>query len=467
MSNDKQFDKELDSILKEFTTDTDGKIDIEAPTRVTRSTTYLDFDEDHGAETEDVGMTRVIEEDEGEDDVRIFEGTPASAADEQGATRVIEMDEDETEEEDDDEENDRRRGKNSEALGCLKSILYIFVVLSVAAVLALFIYKAAVDVTGIGRSTMSIDVTVEQGATTQDVAELLEAEDIIEEPFIFRVYCRLMKVDATFHPGVHTLSANMGYDGIVEELQVAEVRDTVTVTIAEGATIDTIAEILEDNNVCTTKEFYTALVSISYDDYDFIAELTAEERKDRVYLLEGYLFPDTYDFYVEGAAETVIRTMLDNFARRVDADTRASIKASGRTLSEVLISASIVQMEAGFSEDMPRVMRVIDNRLKNADAFPYLQMDSTEDYLTHLMPSAGGAALDTAYNTYVREGLPVGAICNPGLEAINAALNPSQEADIINCFYFASIVETGETQFFETFSEHEAWCIEHGVGMYG
>ncbi len=470
MNNEPEKRDDLESILDEIYSDTPpsaDRLDLENRSTPRRNTAYLSFEQDD-EETVAVASTAptatIIIGDEEEEDVRIYDGAPTKADKADGSTRVIDMpDGDDRGEEDDDAPH---KGFNSEAMGCLGSIIYVFVVLVISSVLAFFIYRAAVDVTGIGRSDMNIDVNVPEGASTQEVAELLKEKGIIEEPFFFRGYCRVTHADGTFHPGVHTLSANMGYDGIVDELQTLEMRDTVTVTIREGSTIDAIAKQLETFDVCTAKDFYTALVTYNFDDYDFIAELTEAERADRVYLLEGYLFPDTYEFYVDSSPETAIRTMLDNFARRVDADTRASIKASGRTLNEVLILASIAQMEAGMEEDMPRVMRVIRNRMENPDYFPYLQLDSTEDYLLNLLPTSGAQIVDTAYNTYERQGLPVGAICNPGLAAINAALNPSMEPDIVDCFYFASIVETGETEFFETFEEHEAWCIEHGVGMY-
>lgn len=441
------------------------------------------------AEDEDVKIA-----DASEEDVKVFEGSETAVEEESmAATQIIELDDEagekdakkqkrrekkrakkeidpeDLEESSEEEVEAYRKAVKGEVWGCLKTVIYIVLVVALAVGLAVYIVRAGLDFTGIGRSTMMVDLTVEEGSSTAEIAELLAVNDIIKDPFIFRVYCRVMGEDGTFHPGVHTVSPSMGYDGIVTELQKTAVRETVSVTIPEGTTVENIAELLEENSVCNTRDFYTALVAVDYGaDYDFIAELTEEERKDRVYLLEGYLFPDTYEFYKNGSAESAIRTMLDNFANRVNKDTRDSIKASGLTLNEVLIKASIIQMEAGFPEDMPRVARVMQNRLDNPSEFPLLQMDSTSDYLKNLMPSSGSTpGLDTAYDTYVREGLPVGAICNPGLDAINAALNPSEEPDIIHCYYFASIVETGETEFFETFAAHEAWCIEHGVGMYG
>ncbi|MBE6763621.1 MAG: endolytic transglycosylase MltG [Ruminococcaceae bacterium] len=464
MSNEPKKREDLDSILDQIYSDTlpsVDRFDLEnrSASYERAATSYVSFEmEDEEFVRTAPTQTMTLDE----EDVRIFDGDVAKAEETDGSTRVIDM----PEEQEDDEDDEPRKGLNSEAVGCLGSIIYVFAVLVISTVLAFYIYKAAVDVTGIGRSTINIDVNVPEGASTAEVAELLKEKGVIKEPFFFRAYCRVTHADGSFHPGVHTVSANMGYDGIVDELQTLEMRDTVTVTIREGSTIDMIAKQLEEYEVCTAKDFYTALATYNFDDYDFIAELSEAERADRVYLLEGYLFPDTYEFYLDASPETAIRTMLDNFGKRVDADTRASIKASGKTLNEILILASIAQMEAGEEEDMPRVMRVIRNRIEDPAAFPYLQLDSTEDYLLNLLPMGGVEIVDTAYNTYERHGLPVGAICNPGLAAINAALNPSTEPEIVNCYYFASIVETGETEFFETFEEHEAWCVEHGVGMY-
>ncbi len=472
MHDEKRANDELDAILKDIMGDAAvPSAPSSTPTAPSETAAfappsaanYVSFeDDDDGIQiADDIGATRVIDSVAG-GDAPTVDASATRAIDAVDATRVMAM---ESEDDAAEEEQPARRGKtkNSEAIGCLKAIIYIFAVLLISVVLALFIFKAFTDVTGIGRSTTSVNIDVPAGASTQSVAEMLEEQGVIDEPLVFRLYCRLVGADGSFHPGIHIVSSNMGYDGIVDELQTIEESETVTVMIEEGATVERIAAILEANNVCTAKDFYTALVSGDYEDYDFIAEITEEERKDRIYLLEGYLFPDTYEFYVNGSPEVVVRTMLDNFDARVDADTRASIKASGKTIDEVIIAASIIQMEAGVEEDMPRVMRVIENRLSSPDRFPRLEMDSTRDYLL------GGTAegLDTAYNTYKRNGMPVGAICNPGLDAIHAALNPSQEPQIIHCFYFASIVETGETAFFETFEEHEAWCIEHGVGMYG
>ncbi len=357
----------------------------------------------------------------------------------------------------------------SQLFSCCKSVLYISLVIIVATTLAWYGYRAVKDVFAFGQDTGPIDITINEDDTVEDVALKLKEKGVIEEPLLFRAYCRVTGADASFHPGEHTVYGNDGYSGLVDVFQTTTARDTAQVVIPEGSTIDDIAKLLEEKNVCKAEDFYQTINTADYDDYTFIAELSAEERADRVYVLEGYLFPDTYEFYQECAPDTVIRTMLDNFNKRMNENTRAQIKATSYSLDEVLIMASIVQREAGTTEDMPRVARVIRNRLERdtGDFMGKLQMDSTREYASAVNSTVGEDALMAAYNTYDREGLPVGAICNPGLAAISAVINPSTEEDIVNCYYFASIIETGETQFFETHAEHQAYVEEHGIGYAG
>ena len=311
MSDNNKKQGDLESILDEIYADTPpsaGRLDLENRSVPRRSTAYLSFEQDDDEDYAAAPATTIMMDVPAEEAVRGVDTAPTRALQTDGSTRVIAMPE--NTEDDEDEADEPRRGRNSEAMGCLGSIIYVFVVLVISSVLAFYIYLAAVDVTGIGKPSMNIDINVPEGASTQDVADLLKEKDLIKESLFFRAYCRVTHADGTFHPGVHTLSANMGYDGIVDELQTLEMRDTVTVTIREGSTIDMIAKQLERNDVCTAKDFYTALVTYNFDDYDFIAELTEAERADRVYLLEGYLFPDTYEFYVGSSPETAIRTIM-------------------------------------------------------------------------------------------------------------------------------------------------------------
>lgn len=376
------------------------------------------------------------------------------------------------EEPEDSKAGKKKKKKDKTTWGCIRGILYAVLVLGASGVLAYFIITGCIDLVGLNKSDQLKDVEIPMGASTQQVAEVLKENGLIDQPLIFRLYSRLTKADGTYQPGTFTLSANMGYADIISELQNAKPREVVSVTVPEGSTIDDIAELLEEANVCTPEEFYHAVVQIDYtNDYAFIKEIPTadqgEQYEGRVYTLEGYMFPDTYEFYTESAGETVVRKFLDNFDRRVDAQVRSAISAKGMTLDEAIIIASIIQGEAAKSEDMLLVSRVLFNRLENPNVYPQLQCDSTRDYVQALTPSVEGIEItNVAYDTYKRKGLPVGAINNPGMEAILAAINPSEDEEAQEYFFFATDYSTGITYFSKTYAEHEKTCRKYKIGIH-
>jgi UPF0755 protein len=239
------------------------------------------------------------------------------------------------------------------------------------------------------------------------------------------------------------------------------IANTVRVTIPEGYSVPRIAALLEDRGVCTADAFYQAVQTADISDYAFAADLP--DAAGRAFRLEGYLFPDTYEFYRDCSGESALRRFLDNFDYRTAA---LREQLGNRSLDELVIFASIVQREVGNVADMKRVARVLQNRLEHPAEFPSLQCDASYAYLRELA-AAGITCDEGAYDTYVCRGLPVGAIANPGLAALNAAWQPSDEAEIANCYFFAFDFKTGITYYSETYAEHEAVCREHGIGMYG
>ena len=237
--------------------------------------------------------------------------------------------------------------------------------------------------------------------------------------------------------------------------------DTVRVTLREGLTVPEMAAILEEKEVCSAADFITAVQTVDYS-YDFLQGLPTDD--GRAYRLEGYLFPDTYEFYVGSNASNVINRLLKNFEKRT-ADLLPQIEAMGWTMDQAVIFASMIQGEADTTTNMAKVSRVLHNRLASGSGFAKLQLCSTRDYVNHLPQDAGFdvEALKQAYNTYYREGLPVGAINNPGLDALTAALNPSTDATIMQCYYFATDYKTGITYFSKTYAEHQAVIKKYGI----
>lgn len=349
--------------------------------------------------------------------------------------------------------------------GCAGSIFYVLSILGVSLVLACFIIMAALDLTGLNKSGIDVRVTLEEGATTETVAATLKEHKLISHPFFFTLYSKLTGDDSEYKSGVYTLSANMGYGNIVDRLRAGVPRTVVSVTIPEGFTIDDIALLMEEKAVCTKGAFYDAVLEGDYSDYSFVASLPKEEGEyaGRGYALEGYMFPDTYEFYTGSTGETVVRKLLNNFDNRVDTTYKTTIAAMGMTVNEVVTLASIVQAEAG-SDEWSRVARVLINRLNNTADFPHLQCDATINYYKKLDLTVQGLTIDqNAYDTHVRKGLTPGAISNPGMKAINAVLSPSEADEVKGCYYFATDLDTGITYYSRTYAEHQAICAQYGI----
>ncbi len=367
----------------------------------------------------------------------------------------------------------RRKKYNRQAIGCAGGVLYVAGVLLISGLLAFFILTGALDMLGINKSDAQIDVEIPEGASTEQVADILKENGLITQKLMFRLFSKVSHADGTYQPGVFTLSGTLGYKGMIEELQTATARATVDVTFPEGMTVLGVAEKLEEYNVCNSDEFLWTLAHGDFSDYDFVAELPpcgeGTERPYRIYQLEGYLFPDTYTFYQGSSPESAVRKFLDNFAAKVNTNIRTSIKAQGFTIDEAVILASILQQEADNKSDMTKVSRVFWNRL-HSDEFPHLQSDVTTMYAGKFfkdLPEDSPVA--AAYSTYVCDGLPTGAICNPGLDALKAVIHPCEDADIVNCYYFATDLSSDPTvtYYSETYAEHVAICRRYGIGIHG
>ena len=292
----------------------------------------------------------------------------------------------------------------------------------------------------------------------------------MESNRILLLKSKLTKADGTYQPGTFYLTANMGYSELIRNLQEAQLRETVTVTIPEGSTVENVARLLSENGVCKYDDFYTALLNGNFEEgHEFLKEVpkrTDKGYEDRIYWLEGYLFPDTYEFYVDISAEDAIDKLLSAFDSKLDTSLQTAIKASGKTLDEVITLASIVQGESADTANMPKVARVILNRLDDYAEFPYLQCDSTGDYIDKLSSEQVNVdTKDSAYNTYTHMGLPPGPINNPSLAAIKAVVNPSKDKRIMKCYYFAND-KNRNTYYSETYEEHMAICQKYGIGIH-
>lgn len=361
--------------------------------------------------------------------------------------------------------------------GLVVFLVTLFVVVAAAGALALVINN---EINGSrGGEAAEVVVSIPEGSSTGDVAQVLKDAGLITSRTVFKAYCRMNDADGTFQFGDKTLARNMSYDDMIAELQKITLKEieTFTVTVPEGTTTLKLAIMLEDLGVCTRQEFVEACNNDVYD-VSFWDEISKDENK--FIILEGYLFPDTYEFEVGSSLHDMIQIMLENFGKRVLTDERrAAISASGYTLEEIITLASIVEKESVGDESYPMVAGVFFNRLNNPDTFPCLESDTScdwrkrglaeqEDYYGGYFPGVlqyyfGGydnvpEGTREGYDTFSHRGLIIGAICNPGLKAIDGALNPAASE-----YYFFFTGEDKKTFYWsKTADEHAAQYALYG-----
>ena len=242
------------------------------------------------------------------------------------------------------------------------------------------------------------------------------------------------------------------------EPEVATTSNVVTVTFPEGSTVVQIAQKLEESGVCSAAEFMAeANNPLNLEGFSF----SIPNPDERAFLLEGYLFPDTYEFYRNESAQRAIKRFLKNMQVKITPEILVRCDELGYTLDEILALASIVQEEAGEPAEMLKVASVIHNRL-NSKRYPRLQCDVGTFYLREFVKpyfdEERYAVLVELYNTYNCEGLPAGPITNVGMDAINAALYPS-DTD----YYFFVTDAEGAYLYAETWAEHQKNCDIAGL----
>ena len=238
---------------------------------------------------------------------------------------------------------------------------------------------------------------------------------------------------------------------------------TVTVTFPEGYTVKEAAELLEKNKVCTAAEFIALsndIVFLKSLGYSFVNAIT--DPQNRPFVLEGYIFPDTYEFYRYEGAEAALERFLDNTQLKLTDDYINRAKELGYTIDEIITLASVIQEESSEHIYMANVSSVIHNRLESPD-YGRLECDVSIHYINDNIKDSSYItydldAINEHYDTYEKRGLPLGAICNPGTHAIEAALYPA-ETD----YYFFVTDENWNYYFNESWEAHDSKCRELGI----
>lgn len=356
----------------------------------------------------------------------------------------------------------------------LKAVIYLMSVLVVAGLLSYYAINIANDVFALVKRDEEIQITISEDMTLKEYGKLLEENGVIEYPSVFAFYADLRGKSPNFAPGDYTVNPSMNYDQLLSTVsqKTAVTRETVVVVIPEGYTVDDIIDTLVNKYGLSSEEELVDAVQ-NYDfDYWFVDQLE-NLRDGRKYRLEGYLYPDTYYYYTDASAETIINKMLSNFDTKMKQTFKNAIADGenyvekinnlcaerGYTFDDIVILASMIQMEAFYDIEYGTISSVFNNRLANpsktggllgSDATIYYILDEHPDTLTQAQ-----LEIDSPYNTRKYAGLPPGSITNPTYLAINYALYP-EKTD----YYYFVAKKDGYNLFAKTYAQHLKNCEE-------
>lgn len=299
--------------------------------------------------------------------------------------------------------------------------------------------------------------TINRGASFSYVAAELEERGIINSSFGIKLLADFTSVTSKIQSGDYILDKTMTPQEILDLItRPVEATKVVTVTLVEGNTIADFAKTLEANLVIESAEkFLEECKNLDkYSNFSFVAPL--KEKTNLKYQLEGYLFPDTYEFYVDSSNETVINKLLTRFNTIFTEEYVKKAQELGLSVHEVVALASVIEKE-GRGEDFSKISAVFHNRLKKGMK---LESDVTVQYalgVKRLVLTADELKTDSPFNTYVVQGIPAGPICNPGQQALRAALYPDEATLKGNYLYFTlTDPYTGEVAYSKTYDQHVA-----------
>jgi len=310
-----------------------------------------------------------------------------------------------------------------------------------------------------------VEFVVERGSSVSAIARKLKEEGFVRNKGVFQYLSEFIGKGHKLKAGTYELSRSMTITEIIDILSKGDGGvEVMRFTVVEGLTVEEIAASLVEQKVFTDSARFLELCKTGEgiaDSYDFVKEVVDANDAGRTYVLEGYLYPDTYEIYVGSSEEVVIGKMLDRMNVIYGAAYRHQAEELGMTMDEVITLASIIEKE-GLRSTYGKVSAVFHNRLEENMT---LGSDVTVQYalgIKRLVLTQSELDVKSAYNTYTNKGLPVGAICNPGDYAIEAALYPDSEFMEEGYLYFAlADPESGALIFSKTLEEHNKVVEEY------
>lgn len=375
-----------------------------------------------------------------------------------------------------------KRKKGAGLLGIphiLATAVWLLIVVAIGVSLGRVAWVCVADVLAFGRDEEEVTVTIEDADTIEDIALKLQDAGLIRYTQLFTLYADITDAREDIGSGTFTLNTLYDYNALVNSMTTySSSRETVSVMIPEGYNCAQIFALLEEKKVCSAESLATYAAEGELDEYWFLEDVERGTEN----CLEGFLFPDTYDFYINDSAERVLEKLLDNFGRRFGEDKSASInvlnqrltemmKANGRSeeyiaenlvdVRDIVTIASLIEEETAGSSESFVISSVIYNRLYNwGDTPRYLNIDAALLYVLGHKEALTQEDLetDTPYNTYLNTGLVPGPITNPGLNSLNAALDP----DETSYYFYVLDPEAGSHIFSKTAEEHNAAVAKVG-----
>ena len=353
--------------------------------------------------------------------------------------------------------------------GAWKILLVLVVLLVLAAGAALLFARSEIN----GRTTDAepVTVSIQQGSGVSAIAQKLKDAGVIRSAYLFRWYVGQKGTAAKLQYGDFALTPGTGYDDLIAALSTYAKAETVRVTIPEGTTAIAIAQKMEAAGLCSAEDFLKEANEGDFSAYTFWQYVPDDaDAPDRFMKCEGYLFPETYEFLKDDTVHNYVATFYAQFDAQITDEMYAELKKQDMTLPQLITLASFVQEEAGNSQDS-NVAQVFRNRLAEGSPYPrlqsntssYIQSDADNNYLWNwVAPYYGGwdnipENIVAAYDTYSCKGLPAGPISNPGLAAIQAALDPQPDEDAKDAYFFVTDLK-GNYYYARTLSEHNANC---------
>jgi len=364
----------------------------------------------------------------------------------------------------------------------LSTAIWAGLILFIGISLGKVLWLCASDILAFGRQDKSVTITITETDTLDSVTNKLHNAGLIKYPELFKMYAKLAKVEEKDKISAGTFELNTLYDyhALVGGMSAtSSYRETVEVFIPEGYTCAQIYALLEEKGVCTAAQMEEYASQSEFSSYWFLEGV----QRGSKYCLEGFLFPDTYEFYTNDKPQRIFHKMLSRFDdqftdemvaqidtlnQRLAAKYRAHglgqdyIDQHKMTVKEIVIIASMIEKETAHTGEIRNISSVIYNRLTNPGNYPYLNIDATLVYAldgkTDL--TAEDKTIDSPYNTYLYKGLTPGAISNPSLFSLKAALDPTDTN-----YYFYALDPNAyprEHKFFTNYEDHKNFLASLG-----